>query len=481
MSVRLTQKERVLQGCRRFAALARGLEDRIGAAEDRRLKRLGLDEPTREALRAITLPGAARLLSKTTEISVLAEEVDYRGRRLAKLGLPPGRVASALRAAGEALPAKFKKDPELAWTSEQVQFLSILVLNQAYYRVREDESAAFYGLSRAEAESRTLDEVLERITQVLRDYSRADVVEISMFGSTDVPVAPVSTAVRQAPAWTRPWARREKLKSLWIVPFGEGSTSSGAMLFGFRRPYDWLPRERELLLAAAERCRRAIERATMLARMVEAEERERKRISRELHDEAGQALLWVRLQLEMLERVGGTGTERLASVRERVEDTIVELRRLIAALSPTVLEQMGLAAGLRQLAQRFRQMHHATVRLRMPERLDVPTSTALVIYRIVQEALSNAAKYSEADRVDLALKRAAESLTLTVADNGKGFDTEAAARRPDCFGLAGLRERVALLGGRVKISSAERRQGASAPGTRIRIDLPIGREKAWRV
>lgn len=474
-------KERVLEGCRSFAALAQGQEVRIAASEDRRLKALGLEPPARDALRAITLPGAARLLAGRPDIDAYVEEVDYRGRRLAKLGLTPGRVAEALRAADEALPAKIRTNPALAWTREQLQFLSILVLNQAYYRVREDESSAFYELSRAEAESRSLEEVLERVSGVLERYSRADAVKITLFAEEKLEAGIQCAPAGDCPGWTWAWARKEKLQNLWIVPFGEGSATTGAMLFGFRKSYDWLPRERELLLAAAERCWRAIERARMLERMVEAEERERRRISRELHDEAGQSLLWVRLQLEMLERECVTSRERLAGVRERVEDTIVELRRLIAALSPAVLEQMGLAAGLRQLAHRFRQMHPAEVRVRMPARLNTPKSAGLLIYRIVQEALSNIAKYSEAGRVDLVLKEGKGTLSVTVADNGKGFDTDAAAARTDCYGLAGLRERVALLGGRVEISSVERRLSAAAPGTKIKIELPIRGEKAWRV
>jgi glucose-6-phosphate-specific signal transduction histidine kinase len=230
--------------------------------------------------------------------------------------------------------------------------------------------------------------------------------------------------------------------------------------------------------------------------MVEVEEAERRRISRELHDEAGQGLLCIRLQMEMLEQelppVNRTMKERLSALREMTEHTIIEIRRLIAALSPAILEQMGLAAALRQLVGRFRGIHSAQVHIDLPRRLDLPKKVEQIVYRLVQEIFNNIAKYSLASAVNLSLETSDGRLRLKVEDDGVGFDVEEAFARSNCFGLSGLRERVALLGGTLVVKSRRRMPGEGAPGgfganlaigqigedrhgTAIRIELPLDR------
>ena len=153
------------------------------------------------------------------------------------------------------------------------------------------------------------------------------------------------------------------------------------MQFGFSKSYEWLPREQELLAAAAERCLMAAEKARLMEdlaareeqvrqlaeHMLHVEEMERRRISRELHDEAGQSLLCIRLQMELLEQaIPSEHAEwigKLREARDLTERTILEMRRLIAALSPAVLEQLGLGAAMRQLVNRFRRLHPIRVKL----------------------------------------------------------------------------------------------------------------------
>jgi signal transduction histidine kinase len=155
---------------------------------------------------------------------------------------------------------------------------------------------------------------------------------------------------------------------------------TGLIQFGFLKPYEWLPREQELLQAAAERCVLAAEKARLLddlgegemqirrlaERMMHVEEAERRPISRELHDQSGQDLLWIRLQMEMLENSipdeGQPWKAKLTELRDMTEKTIIEIRRLIGALSPAVLEQLGLVPALRQLINRFRQNHTSRVK-----------------------------------------------------------------------------------------------------------------------
>ena len=129
----------------------------------------------------------------------------------------------------------------------------------------------------------------------------------------------------------------------------------------------------------------------LASHLQQVEERERKRISRELHDEAGQSLLCLRLQLEMLENALSYRQKHLKQelrhCRQQVETIIVEIRRLISALSPTVLEQFGLVAAIRHLRKEFLRVSQARVELilGLPENLEISNGASMVAYRFVQE------------------------------------------------------------------------------------------------
>jgi signal transduction histidine kinase len=199
-----------------------------------------------------------------------------------------------------------------------------------------------------------------------------------------------------------------------------------------------------------------------------AEEEERRRISRELHDEAGQSMLALRLQLEILEQDAPASLRpRLGEARAIVERTVDELRRIVAALSPAVLERLGLEPAVRHLAARFGKLKLASVRTR----ISVPSAglsreTQEVIYRVAQECLQNIAKHSQATHVNLSLLTADKNIRLSVADNGAGFCAETALRKPMSFGLVGMRERAALLGGTLAVRSVP------GKGTTVVLELP---------
>jgi signal transduction histidine kinase len=183
-------------------------------------------------------------------------------------------------------------------------------------------------------------------------------------------------------------------------------------------------------------------------------------------------MLLLRLQLEMIERDAPELLRpRLAETRALVERTVEGLRRLIAALSPAGLDRLGLESLLRQLAARFRKVHPAGLRLRIPALSgSLPTRTQEVIYRVAQECLQNIAKHSRATRVNLSLSTADKSIRLSVADNGAGFCAETARNQPMSFGLAGMRERAALLSGTLALRSA--------PGEGAKVTLQLPRSSA---
>jgi signal transduction histidine kinase len=195
-----------------------------------------------------------------------------------------------------------------------------------------------------------------------------------------------------------------------------------------------------------------VRRLESLARL--AEEQERRRVGRELHDEAGQSLLLLRLHLEMLERKAPARLRPgLADARATTERIVVELRRIMAALSPAVLERLGLAPAIRQLATRVGNSCGAAVHLRLRGRsAGLPMAVQEVVYRVAQEALQNVAKHARATSVNLSLECTDKRVRLCVADNGAGFAVDTA--RPTGFGLRGMRERAGLLGGTLEIRSA---------------------------
>ncbi|HEY1336808.1 MAG TPA: sensor histidine kinase [Bryobacteraceae bacterium] len=411
------------------------LKRAIGPAADRLerkfrtlLRRRGYDAVQTKALTAITPAAAARLRS----LPQFQEQVEYHGRRLAKLNVPPEAVKAALGDFARLL------DPvcggRFGPAREQLQLATILTLNGAYYQVREAEAQALFGLARAEVEAGGLDDLLRRFIRVL----------IRALGARS------GRAI-----------------------LAEGAARPGFEL-DFKTPRPWLPREQTLLEVAAERCAAAMDRVRLeeenrrlQAEARRAEEEERRRIGRELHDEAGQSLLLLRLQLEMIERRAPEALKgALSEARGTAGRTVEELRRIVAALSPAVLERLGLESALRRLAARFASMHPASLRLRIAPVDGIPLETQQVIYRVAQESLQNIAKHSHATHVNLSLSGADKSIRLRVTDNGAGFCAEAANRKPMAFGLAGMRERAALLGGTLAVRSTPGR------GATVLLQLP---------
>jgi signal transduction histidine kinase len=190
-------------------------------------------------------------------------------------------------------------------------------------------------------------------------------------------------------------------------------------------------------------------------RVVEAQELERARLARELHDETGQALTSILLGLKPLEQQAQSdeAREAVASVRELVVSTLQNVRRLAVELRPSALDDFGLVAAVERLTDTFREQSGLTVDLETQlgqERLAPEAETTL--YRVIQEALTNIVKHSGATRVSVLVQRQAGKVIAVVEDDGSGFDPE--STRADAVGLAGMRERVSLAGGRLQVESS---------------------------
>jgi signal transduction histidine kinase len=431
-----------------------------------RKRRYGAVE--RRALMAISPCAAARLGS----IEEFLDQVEYNGRRLAKCNLPPDAAREVLRHFDEMLEPLLQGrfGPSL----EQLQWATLLALERAYYRVREEESQALFGIYRAGAEVADSGQLSHRLVRLLARAFRASAGGLlAKEGELDRELRRPLYIERGSAEerWIADPALRGRCASYWSYPLN----GSAAIQLGFPVPYPWLPRELELLEAAAEHFRKATERALLrveverlAAAARQAEDDERRRIGRELHDEAGQSLLSLRLQLEMMEH--GADPPMRAKLREArgvLERTVVELRRIIAALSPAVLERLGLARAMRLLAGRFAGTFPAGVRVRIAGRLeDLPPSLQQVVYRVAQEALQNAAKHSQATIVKLSVMRTDKVIRTRISDNGLGFQVGVTAK-PLSFGLAGMRERAALLGGKLTVRSARNQ------GTTVILELPL--------
>jgi signal transduction histidine kinase len=204
-----------------------------------------------------------------------------------------------------------------------------------------------------------------------------------------------------------------------------------------------------------------------LRRVVEAQESERRRLARELHDETGQALTSILLGLKGLEEKLASDESRAAvgDLRELVVSTLQDVRRLAVELRPTALDDFGLVTALERLTNSFAEQSRIPVDFHsaLPaERLPAEVETAL--YRIVQESLTNVVKHARATRVSVLLTRKNGSVAAVVEDDGRGFDP--GTMSDDGFGLVGMRERIASLGGKLEIESGK-------AGTTIAAEVPL--------
>jgi two-component system sensor histidine kinase UhpB len=206
-----------------------------------------------------------------------------------------------------------------------------------------------------------------------------------------------------------------------------------------------------------------MERATSAARALSAQEAERHRVAQELHDEIGQTLTAVLLDLK---RVADTAPpqvrDQLRQAQESTRNSLDEIRRIARRLRPGVLEELGLASALRALATEFST---AGLSVRRQVGSDLPQlsrEAELVVYRVAQEGLTNAARHAAARTVELRLREEAGGVELCVKDDGRGL-----SGAPEGAGIRGMRERALLIGAGLSVESPGK-------GTEVRLHVPIG-------
>src|SRR6266705_308430 len=211
----------------------------------------------------------------------------------------------------------------------------------------------------------------------------------------------------------------------------------------------------------------------LAARLQAIREEERTRIAREIHDELGQALTALKLDLAWLGKQSPKSTSTSGefravdlSIARRIDDTMQIVRRIASELRPSVLDQLGLEAAIEYLVQDATRRTGIAVTLHADDFPRLPDEIASHAFRIIQEALTNVARHSKATRVDVSVRRAGGVIILGVEDNGVGFTPQSLSGLRS-LGLVGIRERALACGGTLMI------RGEPGQGTGIAVTIPV--------
>jgi len=485
------------------------------------------DKRVLAALERLNIATGCRFFA-TDDFAGFFENLQYYGARLAKLQVDTRAVARSLEleldlCERHLAQLKREKRVEAQAALEMLSSQTFIAVSGAYFDTQRKESAALLGALDAELRANSLEALLERMLEIttstfnatlglvlLRDAESETLRAKASFGF-DAPLDE-ELCIHLGEGFSRTIARtgrpamlpdldqsggvlnpilRTKARALWGVPLQHAEQTIGVLVIGFARPYEWLPTERELLRAIADRSALAIGRARMTdalrqremriaelsGHLLKAQEQEGKRISRELHDETGQALMVIRLYLGMLE---GTLKGRAAEgkVRETltvVDRTIEGLRRIMARLSPLMLQELGLVAAIRKEAKDLAKSAGIKARVSIGGNVGrLAADTEGAIYRVVQEALHNVARHAQAKAVNVHLSREGSEVMLLVEDDGVGIGKPGLNHGRRTYGLEGIRERIAMLGGQVKITGAKN----TGTGTRLEVRVPAAPDGA---
>ena len=298
----------------------------------------------------------------------------------------------------------------------------------------------------------------------------------------------IVTDIETDPLWDsyRDLARRHGLRACWSTPIlSREERVLGTFALYFREPRSPTQDDLDLIARAVHVAGIAIQRheldqqlRALSARIEAAREDERAGIAREIHDQLGQSLTVMKMDLAFIARratspQGIERTELLEKVKalsEMTDEIIGQSRRISSELRPGVLDDLGLAAALSWLGQEFekRTAIPCTVSVTLADGDDVPRELSTTVFRAVQEALTNVVRHADARRVEVVLEEDAGSLVLQVRDDGRGIRPEDVAD-PRSLGLLGMRERARRVGGSVAFAAAE-----GGGGTVVTFRVPLG-------
>ena len=211
---------------------------------------------------------------------------------------------------------------------------------------------------------------------------------------------------------------------------------------------------------------------TLAQEVVRSGDRERSRVGKELHDSIAQSLAALRYQLIAIEREAQDPelTEKLRAIRQSAGEVLEQVRLLSLAVHPQILDDLGLVAALRHLARTTANGAAIVVSV-TPEvesqLRDLPSDVAVAVYRVARESVANALRHGAPTGIDIRVGLAGHELAMHVEDDGKGFDPASAEKEGQAMGLFQMRERIALLNGKVEIVSGPQQ------GTEVRVRVPV--------
>jgi PAS domain S-box-containing protein len=211
----------------------------------------------------------------------------------------------------------------------------------------------------------------------------------------------------------------------------------------------------------------------MTGKLIEAQEQERARIARELHDDVAQRLAMLTIELEQLERNPSQVRSRLQALRQETTEIAGDVQALSHELHSSKLEYLGAVAGIRGWCREFSQRQGVEISFRSDVSNPLPLEIGLCLFRVVQEALNNSLKHSGVKQIEVKLAQQSNEVHLTIIDSGRGFDVEATIQG-EGLGLVSMRERVRLVNGTINIESKP------TGGTAIRVRVPLTARSAQR-
>jgi PAS domain S-box-containing protein len=387
------------------------------------------------SFRVAWLAAACICASAAALVAMLLLSAETRGRRIADLELrrSEGRLRGILDSAMDSI---------------------ITVDDSQRVVLFNDAAEAMFGWRRDEAMGRALDEFIpERFRHV-------HAAHVERFGETRTAARRMGGSLRIVTGLRRNGEEFPIDASISQIE------ESG------RRLYTVILRDITARLASEEALRRSRDELQALGAAAHmTREQEKSRIARELHDELGQLLTMLQMDVAWCKQALARGNEALETRLDRMQallkSTIGATRRIAADLRPLMLDDLGLVPSLEWLVENFSQRTGIACTLTAGDQeLALPKAHASAIFRIVQESLTNIAKHAEASHADIVLERDDDALVVRVADDGVGFSPQA-PRTPGSLGLFGLRERASLMGGEASILSAP------GEGTTIVVRLPV--------